>query len=184
MFGVIYRIISELLLSQVIMASSSSSKTDAESSNGNVFLSFYRDDYLSLILGETLSHYLRIAGIRVVRGDQLELRHGRIISLELRKAMKESNVSIALLSNGYASSQWCLKELVSMMECRRRTNLLVLPIFYCLTPIQFQNQMEHYVTNLCNTTNCVSTTILEGWRDVVTEVGGLTRGWNFTCSER
>ena len=39
-------------------------------------------------------------------------------------------MSIIVFSENYASSRWCLVELVEIMECRRRLKQIVIPIFY------------------------------------------------------
>lgn len=46
------------------------------------------------------------------------------------KAVDESKISIVVFSENYASSSWCLKELVQIMECMVTKNQIVVPIFY------------------------------------------------------
>jgi uracil phosphoribosyltransferase len=45
------------------------------------------------------------------------LRSGEEISSALLKAIEESAISIIVLSKNYASSRWCLDELVKILEC-------------------------------------------------------------------
>jgi len=48
-----------------------------------------------------------------------KLRSGEEISPSLLKAIEESAISIIVLSKNYASSQWCLDELMKILECRK-----------------------------------------------------------------
>ena len=62
-----------------------------------------------------------------------DLRRGEEISTELLKAIESSMISIVVFSDNYASSGWCLDELVKILECRNNGQL-VLPIFYKVDP--------------------------------------------------
>ncbi|KAL1222969.1 Protein PHLOEM PROTEIN 2-LIKE A8 [Cardamine amara subsp. amara] len=53
---------------------------------------------------------------------------------KLFERIKESTVALAVLSSEYTNSNWCLKELVKIMECVDKDNLWVIPIFYKLDP--------------------------------------------------
>ncbi|TQD97382.1 hypothetical protein C1H46_016961 [Malus baccata] len=61
--------------------------------------------------------------------DGEELRKGNSIS-DLLNSVKESRVSIVVFSKDYASSRWCLKELVQILECMDKQNQIVVPVFY------------------------------------------------------
>ncbi|TQD93882.1 hypothetical protein C1H46_020496 [Malus baccata] len=65
--------------------------------------------------------------------DAQELRKGDRLS-ELLTAIRESRLSIVVFSQNYASSTWCLKELVEILECKDTKNQIVLPIFYEVDP--------------------------------------------------
>ncbi|TQD73833.1 hypothetical protein C1H46_040636 [Malus baccata] len=65
--------------------------------------------------------------------DAEELRKGDRLS-ELLIAIRESRLSIVVFSQKYASSTWCLKELVEIMECHRTKEQIVLPVFYQVDP--------------------------------------------------
>ncbi|TQD78215.1 hypothetical protein C1H46_036216 [Malus baccata] len=65
--------------------------------------------------------------------DAKELRKGECLS-ELLIAIRESRLSIVVFSQNYASSTWCLKELVEILECHHTKNQIVLPIFYEVDP--------------------------------------------------
>ncbi|XP_039155633.1 TMV resistance protein N-like [Eucalyptus grandis] len=52
--------------------------------------------------------------------DSEELRKGEEISPALMRAIEESHVAIIVFSEHYASSRWCLEELLKIMECKEK----------------------------------------------------------------
>ena len=78
-------------------------------------------------------------GIFTFRDDE-ELERGTVISPELMKAIEESRFAIVILSKDYASSSWCLTELVKIIECMKKTRLIVVPVFYHVDPSDVLNQ--------------------------------------------
>ncbi|XP_056164600.1 disease resistance protein RPV1-like [Syzygium oleosum] len=107
-----------------------------------VFLSFRGPDtradftdflYISLI----------DAGIRACRDDK-DLRVGDGIGLELLHAIKQSRISIPIFSKQYASSTWCLMELVQMVECKKNMGQRIMPNFYDVDPSEVQYQTGGY----------------------------------------
>ncbi|CAI0428662.1 unnamed protein product [Linum tenue] len=55
--------------------------------------------------------------VRVFR-DDVDLRRGENITEAISRAIEESMLSVVVLSRGYASSEYCLDELVKIMKCR------------------------------------------------------------------
>ncbi|MED6210196.1 hypothetical protein PIB30_061912 [Stylosanthes scabra] len=62
------------------------------------------------------------------------LKEGQDISQELLRAIERSLISLVVFSESYASSSWCLDELVKIMECRREQGQIVIPVFYKVEP--------------------------------------------------
>ena len=62
--------------------------------------------------------------------DEIDLPRGGEIGPELFKAIEASRIAVIVFSKNYATSDWCLDELVKIMECKRLLNQKVLPIFY------------------------------------------------------
>jgi hypothetical protein len=62
-----------------------------------------------------------------------ELPRGEEISTELIEAIESSRISIIVFSQNYASSTWCLNELVKILECKKNGQT-VLPVFYKVDP--------------------------------------------------
>ncbi|XP_039165766.1 disease resistance protein RUN1-like [Eucalyptus grandis] len=62
-----------------------------------------------------LYEYLVDAGVHVFR-DEEELPFGEVISEKLQQAIKNTMIYIPIFSQTYASSKWCLRELVLMVD--------------------------------------------------------------------
>ncbi|KAJ9676128.1 hypothetical protein PVL29_024903 [Vitis rotundifolia] len=107
------------------MASSSSSDWEFD-----VFLSFRGTDTRNTFTGH-LNTALKSKGIRTFIDDK-ELRRGEDISSTLFTTIEKSRCSIVVLSEAYATSKWCLEELVKILECKRIIKQRVVPIFYHL----------------------------------------------------
>ncbi|KAF5939702.1 hypothetical protein HYC85_023961 [Camellia sinensis] len=104
----------------------------------DVFLSFSGEDTRKNFT-DHLYEALVQAGIHTFRDDD-ELPRGREISSELLKSIEESRISIVVFSRNYASSRWCLDELVKIIECKKTLGQLVLPIFYHVDPSEVRHQ--------------------------------------------
>lgn len=72
-------------------------------------------------------------GIVTFRDDK-SFEKGKSISPELVNATEDSKVALVILSPNYASSTWCLHELLKIMECSQVMGQLVIPVFYHLQP--------------------------------------------------
>ncbi|KAJ7005079.1 disease resistance RPP13-like protein 1 [Populus alba x Populus x berolinensis] len=118
------------------MASSSSSSRPGW--DYDAFLSFRGEDTRKNFT-DHLFTALQKAGIRTFRDDD-ELRIGEEISLQLRKAIQESKISIVVFSKRYASSTWCLDELEKILDCRHTTGQIVIPVFYDIAPSDIRKQ--------------------------------------------
>jgi hypothetical protein len=83
----------------------------------DVFLSFRAEHTRSNFITR-LYRALREKGISTYMDEKLE--RGDEISSALIKAIKESNTAIVVLSKNYASSKWCLDELMEILECKEK----------------------------------------------------------------
>ncbi|XP_023733943.1 disease resistance protein Roq1-like [Lactuca sativa] len=104
----------------------------------DVFLSFrgkdtrlgFMDHLYQALVNENISTFL----------DEEEVEIGEELKPELARAIKSSRASIIVLSKNYASSTWCLDELVMILEQRRVSDHFVLPIFYSVEPTNIRKQ--------------------------------------------
>ncbi|CAN6569322.1 unnamed protein product [Malus baccata var. baccata] len=99
----------------------------------DVFLNFRGEDTRKSFC----SHLYKTLYQKVINTfmDDEELRKGNSLS-ELLKCIKQSRVSIVVFSADYASSTWCLKELVQILKCMDEQNQMVVPVFYEVDPSQ------------------------------------------------
>ncbi|XLR32636.1 hypothetical protein S83_060536 [Arachis hypogaea] len=119
---------------------------DAESSSSHfiydVFLSFR--GFTRYGFTDRLYHALHERGITTFRDDE-NVRVGDRIRDTLLEAIERSRMSIAVLCKDYASSTWCLDELVQIMKCwNNGKNQPVLPIFYQVEPSDVRRQRNQY----------------------------------------
>ncbi|KAI9128801.1 hypothetical protein K1719_000284 [Acacia pycnantha] len=73
-----------------------------------------------------------------------EIRIGDEITPTLLKAIQESRMAITVFSEEYASSTFCLDELVQIHQCINGNGRLVWPIFYNVEPSEVRHQRGKY----------------------------------------
>ncbi|XP_048330818.1 disease resistance protein RPV1 [Ziziphus jujuba] len=76
--------------------------------------------------------------------DNEELRRGEGISTSLITAIKASKISIIIFSKSYASSSWCLDELVEIFKCRESLQQVIWPIFLFVDPSDIRNHRGNF----------------------------------------
>ncbi|XP_039165058.1 disease resistance protein RPV1 [Eucalyptus grandis] len=155
-------------------AAPSSSATPKGSNIYDVFLSFRGMDTRKTFV-DHLYNGLVDAGIYVFRDDD-ELHEGEKIDNNLLQAIKNSKISIPVLSQNYASSKWCLKELVQMTECMKNNGQVVLPIFYRVEPTDVQHQEGSFGEAFFRSSGKYSEEEVAEWKQALHEVGSI-KGW-------
>ncbi|KAM7473725.1 hypothetical protein LguiB_020968 [Lonicera macranthoides] len=125
-------------------ASSSSSSTFRSSYTYDVFLSFRGKDTRTKFT-DHLYNALVDNGIRTFRDDD-GIERGKSLKPELDKAIKESKISIIVLSKNYTSSRWCLDEL-PRLELASSTNVDTPILDSCENPknsrkVQFEPEIH------------------------------------------
>ncbi|BBH09939.1 Disease resistance protein TIR-NBS-LRR class family [Prunus dulcis] len=144
-------------------------------SSYDVFLSFRGEDTRRTFTDHLYTAFVR-AGLRTFRDDD-ELRRGENIKPELLRAIKESKCSVIVFSREYASSLWCLDELVMILD-RKRTpdsNHVVLPVFYDVLPSQVRKQKGSFATAFARHEHETHESMddIKRWRAALTEVADL-----------
>ena len=114
------------------MASSSMQKAASSSYSPpqwkyDVFLSFRGKDTRNNFTSHLYSN-LEQRGIEVYMDDS-GLERGKTIEPALWQAIEDSRFSIVVFSRDYASSPWCLDELVKIVQCMKEMGHTVLPVF-------------------------------------------------------
>ncbi|CAN7118975.1 unnamed protein product [Brassica rapa subsp. narinosa] len=97
----------------------------------DVFPSFRGEDVRRDVLSHILKEFTR-KGITPFNDNGI--KRGESIGPKLIQGIRESKIAIILLSRNYASSTWCLEELVEIMKCREELGQTVMAIFYKVDP--------------------------------------------------
>ncbi|XVF30433.1 hypothetical protein REPUB_Repub16aG0057000 [Reevesia pubescens] len=109
----------------------------------HVFLSFRGIDTRKNFTDHLYTALIQ-AGIHTFRDDE-KIERGKNIKNEIEKViLHESKISIIVFSKDFASSTWCLNELVKIMEHSKSSQHIVLPVFYDVDPTQVKKQTESY----------------------------------------
>nr|WIL60053.1 nodulation protein [Melilotus officinalis] len=106
----------------------------------DVFVSFRGSDNHKNFLSHVLQAFSRK---QIVIFSDKNLRGGDEIS-ELHTAIEKSFISLVIFSPNFASSRWCLDELVKIVECRAKYGRIVMPVFYQVDPSDVRHQNGTY----------------------------------------
>ncbi|XP_057986621.1 disease resistance protein RPV1-like [Hevea brasiliensis] len=106
------------------------------------------------------------------------LERGEGISPALMKAIEESKISVVIFSENYASSRWCLDELVKIIDCEKKLGRKVLPIFYRVNPSDVRKQTGKFgeAFGKVKENSKHSLDVVEKWRTALMEAANLF-GW-------
>nr|KYP54301.1 TMV resistance protein N [Cajanus cajan] len=111
-----------------------------------------------------------------------QLNRGEYVWPTLAKAIRDSHVSIVVFSENYASSTWCLKELVKILECRREQGQVVIPVFYKVDPTHIRNQSGSYEKAFAKHERELGGSRIEldvfKWKAALKEAANIS-GWDF-----
>ncbi|KAH0978580.1 hypothetical protein GBA52_005757 [Prunus armeniaca] len=154
-----------------------SSSPSSSSSPYDVFLSFRGEDTRTNFT-DHLHEALVLKGIQTFIDG--ELVRGEEISPALVKAIEESRISVIVFSENYASSRWCLDELVKILQCKQSKQQIVLPIFYKVDPSDVRKQTNSFGDAFKGLiqSKFKDDKQIQGWRKALTEAANLS-GWHF-----
>jgi hypothetical protein len=113
-----------------------------------------------------------------------QLNRGEDVWPALEKAIEASYVSIVVFSENYATSKWCLEELVKVLHCRKLHGQVVIPVFYKTNPSHIRNQTGSYGNAFAKherdlgTKDSESSKLkVQNWKDALTEAANIS-GWD------
>ncbi|KAI6679653.1 hypothetical protein NL676_033534 [Syzygium grande] len=143
----------------------------------DVFLSFRGEDTRNGFVGH-LHAALRQRGIAAFMDDE-ELRKGEEIGPAILRAIGESGISIVVFSEDYASSGWCLDELVRIVECMDMMGQIVWPVFYKVDPSEVRRQTGRYGQALIKHEERLKSKggdseKVERWREALTKAANIS----------
>nr|KYP52482.1 Putative disease resistance protein At4g11170 family [Cajanus cajan] len=109
--------------------------------NCDVFVSFRGEDIRRRLLSHLIDTFQRrqinvFVDVKLKRGDE--------IWPSLVGAIQGSFISLIIFSQDYASSLWCLEELVIILECREKYGQIVIPVFKHVDPCDVRHQFGSY----------------------------------------
>ncbi|XP_076932777.1 TMV resistance protein N-like [Bidens hawaiensis] len=161
------------------MASTSASVSQ-KSFKYDVFLSFRGEDTRKNFV-DHLYHALHQKGIITYKDDE-KIQKGERISEQLIRSIKDSRFHIIVFSKNYASSSWCLDELVKIIECQTTKEQTAYPIFFDVEPTEVRHQSgafgkafaEHETTKKAlNFIKQENEDDVGRWRNALKEAAGL-----------
>ncbi|KAK1385761.1 Eukaryotic translation initiation factor [Heracleum sosnowskyi] len=146
------------------------------STSHDVFLSFRNVD-TDKIFADHLCQALNLDGIRTLFYDS-ELRGGG--QKPLVRTIKMSKIIVVVLSEIYASSRYCLDELVEILRSKQQ----IVPIFYHVHPAALRHQTGEFGTAFRKEKNKKNNRKkAQSWRASLSEIGNH-RGYVLADSER
>ncbi|XP_010054489.3 uncharacterized protein LOC104442801 [Eucalyptus grandis] len=149
-------------------------KRSVASQNYDVFLSFKGGDTRTGFT-DFLYNSLVAAGVHVFRDDDA-LPVGKEIGAEILRAIRDCRIAIPIISEQYAQSKWCLRELTEVMDCYKKHGKSVFPVFYKVHVVDVSRQGRNFEEALSkHERQCSSEEVLE-WRKALTSVARI-RGW-------
>jgi hypothetical protein len=138
----------------------------------DVFLSFRgedtRDDF-------TIHLYEELRKKNIETFVDYGLKRGDEFRLSLFKAIEESLIYVIILSEHYASSSWCLDELIKILECKENYGREVIPVFYKVDPSTVRHQTQSYADDFFKHHRRFGGKV-DAWKASLTQVANLS-GW-------
>ncbi|XP_048632242.1 protein VARIATION IN COMPOUND TRIGGERED ROOT growth response-like [Brassica napus] len=115
-----------------------------------------------------LSHLLKEFDKKLISAfKDNEIERSRSLDPELKQAIKDSRIAVVIFSQNYASSSWCLNELLEIVKCGQ----MVIPVFYRLDPSHVRKQTGEFgkiFEETCK--NQKEEVIIIQWRRALTDV--------------
>ncbi|KAK4276221.1 hypothetical protein QN277_019191 [Acacia crassicarpa] len=137
----------------------------------DVFISFRGTDTRQGFLSH-LRKELRQKQIEAYIDDKHE--SGDQLSPALLRAIKGSLISLIIFSKDYASSKWCLEELVQIIDCMEKQKQIMIPVFYNIDPSHVRHQKGSYGDALAEHGKHYYKEKLAIWRSCLKEAANLS----------
>lgn len=155
------------LLVSMVSPSSSSSCSSSCNWSYDVFPSFSGEDVHKTFL----SHFLKeLDGKLIIAFKENEIDRSLSIGHELMQAIRDSRIAVVVFSQNYASSTWCLNELLKIVKCKKDLGQLVIPIFYRLDPTHVRKQTGDFGDIFNKTCEYKTEDAKTRWRGALTDV--------------
>ncbi|CAN6849123.1 unnamed protein product [Brassica oleracea] len=136
----------------------------------DVFPSFHGEDVRKDFLSHIQKGFERKG---IIQFSDNEMERGESISFQLVKAIRGSKIAVVLFSRNYASSKWCLDELVEIMKCRREFGQIVIAVFYKVDPSDIRKQTGDFGNVFRKTCAGKTNEEIRRWRVALAEVAAI-----------
>nr|CAZ44326.1 putative disease resistance protein [Raphanus sativus] len=135
-----------------------------------VFTSFHGPDVRKTFLTH-LRKQFNCNGISMF--DDQGIERGQTIAPALTQAIRESRISIVVLTKHYASSRWCLDELLGILKCKEEMGQIVMTIFYGVDPSDVRKQTGDFGKVFKETCRGKTEEERRRWSQSLTDVGNI-----------
>ncbi|KAK7268501.1 hypothetical protein RIF29_21200 [Crotalaria pallida] len=156
-------------------SSSSSSSSSFHEWKYHVFISFRGAD-TRLGFAGYLNDALCNSGMETFFDDE-KLQKGAEITTTLDEAIRRSRIGLVIFSKDYASSTWCLEELVKIMEYSKdkAKPMSFVPIFYRINPSDLRYHKGSYAYALAKHESRIKEKWkIEKWRSALNKAAGIS----------
>ncbi|KAG2277121.1 hypothetical protein Bca52824_059676 [Brassica carinata] len=136
----------------------------------NVFPSFHGPDVRVTFMSH-LKKQFQHNGIIAFNDEGIE--RSKLIGTELIRSIRESRISIVVLSENYGSSSWCLNELLEILKCQESAGQIVMTVFYKVDPCDVRKQMGEFGKTFKETCEGKTETQVHKWIHALTHVANI-----------
>ncbi|CAJ2656076.1 unnamed protein product [Trifolium pratense] len=145
--------------------------TNAPRSKYDVFVNFRGKDIRKGFLSHLIKAFPRkqisfFVDNKIKRGDKL--------SHSLVEAIEGSFISLIIFSENYASSHWCLDELVKIFECKKKYGQIVIPVFFNVETTVVKRQTKSYEKAFSEHNEKYSPSRVQNWKHALQKSTKLT----------
>ncbi|KAJ8759549.1 hypothetical protein K2173_007173 [Erythroxylum novogranatense] len=138
----------------------------------HVFISFRGEDTRHNFVCHLYDALCR-TGLKTFVDNQLQ--RGEEINTALLQAIQDSKVALIIFSEEYASSSWCLDELLKIIECYETHGQIVIPVFYRVTPSDVRNQNGSFGKSFAeHSENPRYSNKIQKWKDALTKAANIS----------
>ncbi|GFP91565.1 tmv resistance protein n [Phtheirospermum japonicum] len=134
----------------------------------DVFLSFRGEDTREGFVASLYDELVR-RGVRPFRDDE-GMERGDEVSPTLLAAIEDSAAAIAVISENYANSKWCLDELATIFDRRK----LMIPVFYDVDPSDVRRQRGSFEADFEEHEREAEAWKVKRWRKAMTRAGNIS----------